>query len=579
MESPNSPPDSSSFAIRETATLHKKMASLDPSNSPPNHSFALRDSTAQCFLRSLSTKETSFNGFHCSPPRYSTPSLHTSPLSSPLRAVNPAPANHTISLDASYKCLSSVLKKDGQILSIAISNGIIYTGSDSNLIRIWKLPEFSECGVLKTKASTVVALAVSHERVFAAYGDTKIRVWRTTWDGTLKHIKLATIPRTSGYVRSYISGKDKMMRHMGPITSLAINISDNILYSASVDKTVKVWRISDLKCIENIPAHSEPINAIVVADDGILYTASDDATVRVWRRNFCRGEWPHSLTVTLPAKCSPVKTLTLTADGGVLYGGCTDGYVHYWLKGWLSGQLQYGGALRGHTHAVMCLASVSNYVVSGSADSSCRVWSREHDGQHVCLAVLVGHRGPIRCVTAYLGHSGDEVEDGCTICSGSLDGVLKIWRVNLRVRPASLHKPFCSSFNIAVSLTVRVSASKMALRGVWQLKKLIVSYCDWGGSSRGIRAFMETELPTFKEKNPQLEVVTELIRGQHPHLKGFYKNKNERVVCVKNLTTEDILLHATRLRNALGRKVVKLKTRHVTKHPSVQGTWTTDVKF
>lgn len=226
------------------------------------------------------------------------------------------------------------------------------------------------------------------------------------------------------------------MRHIGPITSLAINISDNILYSASLDKTVKVWRISDLKCIENIPAHSEPINAIVVADDGILYTASDDASIRVWRRNFCRGEWPHSLTVTLPAKCSPVKTLTLTADGGVLYGGCTDGYVHYWLKGWMSGQLQYGGGLQGHTHAVMCLASVSNYVISGSADSSCRVWAREQDGQHVCLAVLIGHRGPIKCVTAYLGHSGEEVDDGCTICTGSLDGVLKVWRVT-RTKSAS----------------------------------------------------------------------------------------------------------------------------------------------
>lgn len=33
---------------------------------------------------------------------------------------------------------------------------------------------------------------------------------------------------------------------------------------------------------------------------------------------------------------------------------------------------------------------------------------------------------------------------------------------------------------------------------------------------------METHLPSFKEGNPQLEVVTELIRGQHPHLKGFY---------------------------------------------------------
>ena len=42
---------------------------------------------------------------------------------------------------------------------------------------------------------------------------------------------------------------------------------------------------------------------------------------------------------------------------------------------------------------------------------------------------------------------------------------------------------------------------------------------------------------------------------------------------------DEILQYATRQRNSLGRTVVKLKTRHVTKHTSVQGTWTTDVRF
>ncbi|RXH92340.1 hypothetical protein DVH24_033236 [Malus domestica] len=45
------------------------------------------------------------------------------------------------------------------------------------------------------------------------------------------------------------------------------------------------------------------------------------------------------------------------------------------------------------------------------------------------------------------------------------------------------------------------------------------------------------------------------------------------------MDSEEVLQYANRLRNQLGRKVVKLKTRHVTKHPSVQGTWTTDVNF
>ncbi|KAK6125075.1 hypothetical protein DH2020_041191 [Rehmannia glutinosa] len=405
-------------------------------DGPPNPSFAMRSGNAIKFPRSVSTKEPPLSDAVCLPPRLSaataaslslyhsqppTPRLSFATDASKLDAVDPA----------AYRCISSVLKKDGQILCVAAANGLVYTGSQGNTVRVWKLPEFTECGQLKTKACMVVALQVSNDRVYAAYADCKIRVWRRSWEGVVKHVRVATVPVAGSFVRNYISGKDKTTKHLGPISSLAINTSDDILYSASLDKTVKVWRISDFKCIETIQAHPDPINAIVLADDGVLYTASDDATVRVWRRNFCSGARPHSLTVTLPTKYSPVKTLALTHDGGVLYGGCTDGYVHYWLKGWFSGQLQYGGALPGHTHAVMCLASVASYVVSGSADSTCRVWVREMDGFHTCIAVLQGHRGPIRCVAAFPNRVAAEesAEEGCTLCTGSLDGVLKVWRV------------------------------------------------------------------------------------------------------------------------------------------------------
>ncbi|CAK9198570.1 unnamed protein product [Sphagnum troendelagicum] len=119
----------------------------------------------------------------------------------------------------------------------------------------------------------------------------------------------------------------------------------------------------------------------------------------------------------------------------------------------------------------------------------------------------------------------------------------------------------------------------MAVRGVWQLKKLVVCFCDHSGSSAGAREFVEMLLPKFQKQNPQLEATTHLVRGHHPHLRGHFVNGNERVVDVKNKSSEEIWTQVMRLRNSTGRKVVKLKTRHVTHSPSVQGTWTPQTEF
>lgn len=189
----------------------REMASVDPPGSPPNiPSLAIRTHDTNKFSRSISHKEPSFAE---TPPRFSStslsPRLYLSQPSSPRLSFTSS--KQDVDLHTIYRCISSVLKKDGQILSIAASNGLVYTGSQSNIIRIWKLPEFTECGQLKSKACMVVSLEVSNDKVYAAYADCKIRVWHRTWEGAIKHVRVATIPKPGGYVRSYITGKDKMV--------------------------------------------------------------------------------------------------------------------------------------------------------------------------------------------------------------------------------------------------------------------------------------------------------------------------------------------------------------------------------
>ncbi|GJP32861.1 hypothetical protein CLOM_g17455 [Closterium sp. NIES-68] len=118
----------------------------------------------------------------------------------------------------------------------------------------------------------------------------------------------------------------------------------------------------------------------------------------------------------------------------------------------------------------------------------------------------------------------------------------------------------------------------MAVRGVWQLKRLIVNHCDFSGSSRGAREFVASLLPHFTEGNPQLAVEAVVRRGKHPNLHAEYVNGRERVVDVKNQEAETILIQALRLRNSTGRKVVKLKTRHESARPSIQGMWTPELQ-
>ncbi|GLU03179.1 hypothetical protein SLE2022_203940 [Rubroshorea leprosula] len=108
----------------------------------------------------------------------------------------------------------------------------------------------------------------------------------------------------------------------------------------------------------------------------------------------------HALIATLEKHKSAVNTLALSDDGSVLFSGSCDRSILVWEREDRANHMAVTGALRGHMNAILCLINVSDLLFSGSADRTVRACLRGQEGRYCCLAVLEGHREPVKSLAA-----------------------------------------------------------------------------------------------------------------------------------------------------------------------------------
>ncbi|XP_030475035.1 protein JINGUBANG [Syzygium oleosum] len=358
----------------------------------------------------------------------SVPSLQTPTTESLHLSVS-----HHLLYALSAPCLLPItcLAPHGKLLYAACGHEIhVYDTSDGSAGG-----EISRIDAFNTRASSsgsVKSVVFCGGRVFTAHQDSKIRVWQAAADG--RHGLVATLPTVGDRLRRFMLPKNYVtvrrhrkqlwIEHADAVSALAAN--GGLVYSVSWDKTLKAWRGggdsgSDLRCLESVRAHHDAVNAVVVATDGTVYTGSADKRIRVWARQ--TGEERHSLVATLEKHRSAVNALALAADGSVLFSGACDRSILVWEREDSANHMVVTGALRGHAKAILCLTSVSDLLLSGSADRTVRIWRRAAEGRYCCLAVLEGHRRPVKSLVAVSG--GDGL---VTVFSGSLDGEIRVWR-------------------------------------------------------------------------------------------------------------------------------------------------------
>ena len=255
--------------------------------------------------------------------------------------------------------------------------------------------------------------------------------------------RIGSLPTLRDYVKSFVNprSKAKKAKHYDAVSSLSLDEEHGLLYSGSWDKTVKVWSVSDSRCLESIEAHVDAVNAVVAAFGCYVFTGSADGTVKMWRREYegkgTKKKTKHVLEGVLLEQESAVTALAANRWSMVVYGGSSDGAVNFWGRAKGKYCFSHEGVLRGHKLAVLCLAVSGCLVVSGSADKSVCVWKREESGNHTWLSVLNGHAGPVKCIAAIEVEQGEEERESevrefqrWMVYTGSLDKSVKVWRVS-----------------------------------------------------------------------------------------------------------------------------------------------------
>lgn len=117
--------------------------------------------------------------------------------------------------------------------------------------------------------------------------------------------------------------------HSGPVLDLAWSPQNDILVTASADRSLRVWSAADGKLLRSFSHHTEPVHAIafrprVTSEDESpcqCASASADETVRIWQPNIGR------MVRIIRGHDSPVFTLAYTPDGRSLFSAGKDGVI------------------------------------------------------------------------------------------------------------------------------------------------------------------------------------------------------------------------------------------------------------
>ncbi|KAJ6702498.1 hypothetical protein OIU74_013625 [Salix koriyanagi] len=268
----------------------------------------------------------------------------------------------------SYRPLAVLSGHVGPVSCLALCGEFILSASQGKDIIVWQQPDLRLFTKFGQGDGSVKALVTVGNKVFTAHQDSRIRVWKVSRRSENVFRLVDTLPTTKDYLGKFMKQSNYVqtrrhhqklwIEHADSISCLTVY--NGLVYSGSWDKTLKVWRISDLKCLESIKAHDDAINGLV-ACKGIVYSASADGKIKAWGKE---GKSSHSLKGILEGhKDVSLNSVIVSDDGKWVYGGGSDGFVLGWEGSYDFVSWKLVSETKAHQVAVLCICLAGGVLV------------------------------------------------------------------------------------------------------------------------------------------------------------------------------------------------------------------------
>jgi WD40 repeat protein len=390
------------------------------------------------------------------------------------------------------ECLRVLSGHTGHVRSIAVhpTGQLIASGSADQTVKLWHATTGDCVRTLRGYTNFVLSVACtsnysaaleSAPLLASGCSDRSVRLWNLHTGECLQTLKGHTNdvwgvvfmpPSTAPGQRLLAScSTDQTIRlwdgatgaclqvlkgHSDWIHAIASSPDGTTLASASSDQTVRLWDVQTGKCLRTIQAHASHIWSVAFSPVGNLFaSSSDDQTVKLWDAHTGK------CIQILNGHTRLVQAVAFSPDGNWLASASSDQTIALW-------DVQTGRCLRtltneaDHVRAIAFSPLQSPFVqhsgqllLCSYAGNIVKVWNA-HTGE--LLHQLAGHSSRIWSVAFS--------PDGLTLISGSEDGTMRLWDVELGKCLNTLQIPRPYEGMILTGVQGLTEAQKSALKAL-----------------------------------------------------------------------------------------------------------------